>query len=163
MDIGLYYPNVPKEELIGYVDAGYVSDPHNARSQTGYLFTCGDTAISWRSTKQSIIASSSNHAEILAIHEASRECFWLRSVIHHIRRSCGLSFSKEVLTTLYEDNAACIVQLKNGYICDAPNSGCPLTTRQLAKNSICLVSRDSFMSKMATWAHTSILINIIIN
>ena len=27
-----------------------------------------------------------------------------------------MSFSKEVPTTLYEDNAACIVQLKNGYI-----------------------------------------------
>ena len=116
MDMGLYYPNVPKAELIGYADAGYMSDPHNARSQTGYLFTCGDTAISWRSTKQSITATSSNHAEIFAIHEASQECFWLRSVIHHIRGSCGLSFSKEVPTTLYEDNAACIVQLKNGYI-----------------------------------------------
>ena len=116
MDMGLYYTNVPKAELIGYADAGYMSDPHNARSKTGYLFTCGDTAISWRSTKQSITATSSNHAEILAIHEASRECFWLRSVIHHIRGSCGLSFSKEVPTTLYEDNVACIVQLKNGYI-----------------------------------------------
>ena len=112
MDMGLYYPNVSKAELIGYADAGYMSDPHNARSQTGYLFTCGDTAISWRSTKQSITATSSNHAEILAIHEASRECFWLRYVIHHIRGSCGLSFNKEVPTTLYEDNAACIVQLK---------------------------------------------------
>ena len=114
--MGLYYPNVPKIELNSYADAGYMSDPHNARSQTGYLFTCGDTAISWRSTKQSITATSSNHAEILAIHEASRECFWLRSVIHHIRGSCGLSFSKEVPTTLYEDNVACIVQLKNRYI-----------------------------------------------
>ena len=27
-----------------------------------------------------------------------------------------MSFSKEVPTTLYEDNAACIIQLKNGYI-----------------------------------------------
>ena len=27
-----------------------------------------------------------------------------------------MSFSKEVPTTLYKDNAACIVQLKNGYI-----------------------------------------------
>ena len=32
MDMGLYYPNVPKEELIGYVDAGYMSDPHNCNT-----------------------------------------------------------------------------------------------------------------------------------
>ncbi|KAK8505395.1 hypothetical protein V6N12_067362 [Hibiscus sabdariffa] len=57
---------------------GYLSDPHNARSQTGYVFTYGDTAISWHSMKQTITATSSNHAEILAIHEASRECVWLR-------------------------------------------------------------------------------------
>ena len=46
MDMGLFYSNESKSELIGYADAGYLSDPHKARSQTGYLFTCGDTAIS---------------------------------------------------------------------------------------------------------------------
>ena len=59
--------------LIGYTDVGYLSDPHRARSQTGYVFTVEDTAISWRSTKQMLVATSSNHAEILALHEASRE------------------------------------------------------------------------------------------
>ncbi|XP_059310677.1 uncharacterized protein LOC132062043 [Lycium ferocissimum] len=49
----------------------YLSEPHKARSQTGYVFICGGAAISWRSTKQSIIATSSNYAEIIAIHEAS--------------------------------------------------------------------------------------------
>ena len=71
------------------------------------MFICGWTAISWRSTKQSIVATSSNHAEIIAIHEASRECVWLRSMIHLIREKCG---------TLHEDNAACITQLKGGFI-----------------------------------------------
>ncbi|XP_070005805.1 secreted RxLR effector protein 161-like [Nicotiana sylvestris] len=61
-------------EMIGYADAGYLSDPHKARSQTSYLFTYGGTAISWHSMKQTIVATSSNHAEIIAIHEASREC-----------------------------------------------------------------------------------------
>ena len=90
--------------------------PHNGRSQTGYVFTCGDTAISWRSMKQTITATSSNHAEILALHEASRECVWLRSVIQHIQQNCGILFGKMNPTILYEDNAACIAQLKEGYI-----------------------------------------------
>ncbi|KAF3626319.1 putative salicylate O-methyltransferase-like [Capsicum annuum] len=60
--------------LIGHADVGYLSDPYKARSQIGYVFICGVTAISWRYTKQSIVATSSNHAEIIAIHEASREC-----------------------------------------------------------------------------------------
>ncbi|XP_040951154.1 secreted RxLR effector protein 161-like [Gossypium hirsutum] len=83
-DIGLFFLNLPKTDLVGFVDAGYQSDPYNARSQTGYVFIYGGTAISWHSMKQTILATSSNHAEILAIHEASRECVWLRSVIHHI-------------------------------------------------------------------------------
>ncbi|XP_048493701.1 uncharacterized protein LOC125494154 [Beta vulgaris subsp. vulgaris] len=63
-----------------------------------------------------IAATSSNHAEILAIHEASRECVWLRSVIQHIREDCSISIGKEAPTVMYEDNAACIAQLKEGYI-----------------------------------------------
>ena len=81
MDMGLFYSNVPKLELFSYVDVRYRFDPYNGWSQTSYLFTCGGIAISWRSMKQTITVISSNHAEILAIHEASRECVWLRFVI----------------------------------------------------------------------------------
>ena len=56
------------------------------------------------------------HAEILAIHEASRECVWLRSIINHIHKTCGLSYQREVPTILYEDNTTCIAQLMAGYI-----------------------------------------------
>ncbi|XP_074341987.1 secreted RxLR effector protein 161-like [Apium graveolens] len=68
-DMGLFYSNKSKAVITGYADAGYLFDPDKARAQTGYLFTYGDTAISWRSVKQSLVATSSNHAEILAIHE----------------------------------------------------------------------------------------------
>ncbi|XP_009151548.2 uncharacterized protein LOC103874874 [Brassica rapa] len=37
-DLGLFYTGRPGESLAGYADAGYLSDPHNARSQTGYVF-----------------------------------------------------------------------------------------------------------------------------
>ncbi|XP_074271602.1 secreted RxLR effector protein 161-like [Silene latifolia] len=70
-DMGLYYSNKCKTELVGFADAGYIADPHNGRLQTGYVFTCGNTPISWRSVKQTIAATSSNHTELLAIHEAS--------------------------------------------------------------------------------------------
>ena len=48
-------------------------------------------------------------------HDASRECVWLRNVIQHIRGSCGIILDKELPTVLYEDNATCIAQLKEGY------------------------------------------------
>ena len=102
--------------IVGYADAGYLSDPHKAISQTGYVFTCGDTAISWRSTKQTLVATSSNHSELMALHEAGKECYWLRSVIRHIRRTCDLPSVTDNPTTIYEDNAACIAQVKGGFI-----------------------------------------------
>ncbi|XP_070046289.1 secreted RxLR effector protein 161-like [Nicotiana tomentosiformis] len=74
LDMGLFYSNKGSADLVGYADACYLSDPHKARSQTGYVFTYKSIVISWRSTKQSIVATSSNYAEIIDIHEASREC-----------------------------------------------------------------------------------------
>jgi len=57
--------------MTGYADASYFLDPHKVRSHIGYVFTCGGTSISWRSQKQTLIATTSNHAEVIALHEAS--------------------------------------------------------------------------------------------
>ncbi|XP_059302325.1 secreted RxLR effector protein 161-like [Lycium ferocissimum] len=46
-DMRLFYSNNCSLDLVGHVDIGYLSDPHKARSQTGYLFSCGGTAIAW--------------------------------------------------------------------------------------------------------------------
>jgi hypothetical protein len=112
MNMGLFYSNDASHKLVGYADAGFLYDPHKGRSLTSYLFTCGNTVISWRSTKKILVATSSKHAEILAIHKANHECVWLRLMTQHIRGICGLSSSKGTLTILYEDNIAYIAQLK---------------------------------------------------
>jgi len=51
--------------------------------------------------------TSSNHVEILAIHEDSREC---------VQEDFGMYAGKKTPTIMYDDNAACIAQLKDGYI-----------------------------------------------
>ncbi|CAM8895100.1 unnamed protein product [Rhodiola kirilowii] len=113
--LGLFYPNDAKPVLIGYADACYLSDPHKGKSQTGYVITCGGTAISWRSQKQTVVATSSNHAEVISLHEASRECVWFKSITQHIRVTSGLSSVNDPIT-LYEDNVACVSQMKKGFI-----------------------------------------------
>ncbi|KAL0303291.1 UNVERIFIED_CONTAM: Retrovirus-related Pol polyprotein from transposon TNT 1-94 [Sesamum radiatum] len=118
-DMGLYFErnkDAKTSNLVGYSDAGYLSDPHKAISQSGYVFMYGGTAISWRSTKQTLVATSSNHAELIALYEAGRECVWLRSLTHYVRESCGLESIEKSPTVIYEDNAACIAQIKDGYI-----------------------------------------------
>lgn len=139
IDLGLFYPNNTKPVVIGYADAGYLSDPHKGRSQTGYVFTCGGTAISWRSQKQTLVATSSNHAEIIALHEASRECVWLRSMTQHIRTTSGLPAIQNPIT-LYEDNAACVAQMKEGFIKSDRTKHIPPKffsfTQELEKNNV---------------------------
>jgi hypothetical protein len=75
------------------------------------MFLHGGTIISWKSAKHTIIAASTNHSEIIALYEASRECAWLRRVINHIETSCGIG-ALESPTIIYEDNAVCVAQMQ---------------------------------------------------
>lgn len=75
----------------------------------------GPTTISWRSNKQTLATTSSNHSEIIALYEASRECLWLRKILNHILIHTGKSHLTDP-TKLFEDNLPCVTQIKNGYI-----------------------------------------------
>ncbi|KAL9165045.1 hypothetical protein ABFS82_06G145300 [Erythranthe guttata] len=137
-DFRLFYSkNATNQGLVGYADAGYRSDPHKTRSQTEYLFCYNGAGISWRSTKQTLVATSSNYSEIIALDEAGRECVWLRSVISHIRNSCQLYPVTNTPTVIYEDNAAYIAQPRGRYIkCDRTKHISPkfFHTHELQKN-----------------------------
>ena len=63
------------KELIvsGYVDASFDTDPDDSKSQTGYVFTLNGGAISWCSSKQSVVAGSMCEAEYIAASEAANE------------------------------------------------------------------------------------------
>jgi hypothetical protein len=111
----LFFRRNQESCLIRYANVDYLSDPQNARSQTGFMFLHRGTVISWKSTKQTLIATSTNHSEIIMLYEASRECAWLRRVIDHIQISCGMG-AIESPTIIYEDNAACVAQMQTGYI-----------------------------------------------
>jgi len=50
-DLIIFYPKNSKGRMVSFVDAGYLSDPHKARSQTGYVFTIGGIAISMAFSK----------------------------------------------------------------------------------------------------------------
>ena len=57
--------------------------------------------------KQTIVATSTNHSEIIALYEASHECIWFRRMINHIMQSCGIG-ALETPTIIFEDNLACV-------------------------------------------------------
>ena len=88
-DLGLFYKAGDDSNIKGHVDAYYLFDPHKGKSQTYYVFLRQGATISWKSTKHNLTTTSSNHSEIIALHEASRECVWLRLVDGFIKGSCG--------------------------------------------------------------------------
>ncbi|KAH7550154.1 hypothetical protein JRO89_XS13G0144400 [Xanthoceras sorbifolium] len=69
-----------KGHLVGYVDSDYAGDLDRRRSITGYVFTLGDTAISWKATLQSTVALSTTEAEYMAVVEAIKEAIWMRGL-----------------------------------------------------------------------------------
>ena len=116
-DLRIFYSYDRKEfSFVGYADSVYFFDPHEGRSQTGYVFLNSNAIVYWHSTKQTLVATSSNHAEILALYEASRECIWLRSLIQHVHSSCQLSSIVGIPNIIYEDNEACIRHIREGFI-----------------------------------------------
>ncbi|KAH9725006.1 Integrase catalytic domain-containing protein [Citrus sinensis] len=63
------------DELIpmGYTDSDFMSDKDSRKSTSGYVFTLGSGAISWRSVKQSCIVDFTTEAEYVAASEAAKE------------------------------------------------------------------------------------------
>jgi len=110
-DLGLFYSRNQDPILLGYTDAGYLSDPHNGRSQIGFVFLQGGTTISWKSSKQTLVSTSTNHSEIIALYEASHEYVWLRRMINHIIQSCGIG-ALEIPTIIFEDNSTCVTKME---------------------------------------------------
>ena len=71
------------KELIvnGYIDESFDTDPDDSKSQTGYVFTLNGGAVSWCSSKQSVVAESTCEAEYIASSEAANEGVWMKEFI----------------------------------------------------------------------------------
>ena len=67
-------------QIVGYSDSDYAGD--DRKSTSGYIFTLAQGAISWKSSKQTIVtASSTMYAEFIACYEASGQVNWLKKFI----------------------------------------------------------------------------------
>jgi hypothetical protein len=67
--------------LIGYVDADWVGDVTDRKSNSGYLFRLFGGSISWSSRKQQCVSLSSTEAECVALSEACQEGVWITRLL----------------------------------------------------------------------------------
>ena len=56
-----------------------------AKSVTGWVTTVGGTTLSWKSEKQSTVAQSTAEAEYIAACSVSKECCYLKSLLHELK------------------------------------------------------------------------------
>ena len=84
-DYMLTYQKSDNLEVVGYSDADYARCVDSRKSTSGYIFTLVGGAISWKSSKQMITASSTMQAEFIACYEATGQAVWLKNFIPGLR------------------------------------------------------------------------------
>jgi hypothetical protein len=96
-------------EATGHSDSDFAGCIDSTKSIFGYLFMLAGGAISWKSAKKTIIASSTMEAEFVACFEARVHRLWLRNFIS------GLEIVDSVSKPLriYCDNFAAVFFSKN--------------------------------------------------
>ncbi|KAL0423210.1 UNVERIFIED_CONTAM: Retrovirus-related Pol polyprotein from transposon TNT 1-94 [Sesamum radiatum] len=83
INLCLYFNKYPGV-LEGFCDANWVTDNDEVSSTSGYDFTLGGGAISWKFAKQTCIARSTMESEFIALELAGQEAEWLRNLIGDI-------------------------------------------------------------------------------
>lgn len=66
-----------KLDIVGYCDSDYAGDLEERKSTSGCVFMVGGSVVSWRSERQSVVATSTTEAEYIAAAEAVKELIWL--------------------------------------------------------------------------------------
>ena len=84
-DYMLMYRRSDSLEIKGYSDADFAGDKDDRKSTSGYIFTLAGGAISWKSFKQSTVASSTMYAEFIACFEATGQAIWLKKFIPDLK------------------------------------------------------------------------------
>ena len=107
-DMFLVYGGEEELSVMGYIDASFDTDPDDSRSQTGYVFKVNGGAVSWKSTKQSVVAQSTMEAEYVAAAEAANEAVWLRKFVKQL----GVFPSTRDPMTILCDNTGAIANAK---------------------------------------------------
>ncbi|CAI7783719.1 unnamed protein product [Closterium sp. NIES-54] len=88
--------------LTGHACTSWVDDSATQRSSKGYTFSLGSGFVSWRSTRSSLVLSSSCEAEIYAGAMAAQELRWLTYLL------TNLGEQPHSPPVLYVDNMAMI-------------------------------------------------------
>ncbi|KAK1424219.1 hypothetical protein QVD17_19540 [Tagetes erecta] len=108
-DMSLIFGGVEEELTVRcYTDASFQTDRDDSRSQSGFVFTLNGGAVSWKSSKQSVVADSTTESEYIAASDAAKEAVWMKKFITDL--DVVPSIRKPI--EIFCDNTGAIAQAK---------------------------------------------------
>jgi hypothetical protein len=87
--------------ITGFTDSDWAGDRDSRKSTSGYVFLLHGGAVSWKSTKQNVVATSSTEAEYIACSEAAKEALWIRRLHAEIK---GTTIPTGILDRYHHEN-----------------------------------------------------------
>lgn len=96
-------------EVVGYTDSDLAGDLDNRKSTGGYVFLFGGGAVSWKSAKQTVIATSTMEAEFVVCFEGMKQAVWLRNFVAKLK----IVRSIQKPLKMYCDNNSTVFFAKN--------------------------------------------------
>ncbi|RVW51334.1 Retrovirus-related Pol polyprotein from transposon TNT 1-94 [Vitis vinifera] len=108
-DYMFMYRQIDNLEVISSSDLDYVGCIDSQKSTLGYVFMLAGGAVSWRSTKQTLIATSAMKVEFVSCFEATSHGVWLKGFISGLRVVDSISRPLRI----YCDNSTVIFMAKS--------------------------------------------------
>ena len=105
----LNYRKLDQLEIIRYSDSDFARCRDSMKSTSGYIYLLVGGDISWKSVKQSIVASSTVAAEFVACYEASNHGIWFQNFFTGL---CIMDGIEEPLK-LFCDNKSAVLYSNN--------------------------------------------------
>jgi hypothetical protein len=105
----LTYERSDSLEIVGYSDSDFSGCLDTDRSTSGYVFKLAGGTISWSSSKQTVITSSTMYVEFVACYEAVGQSMWIKKFMLGLR----VVDSIERPLKLYCDNEPAVLYAHN--------------------------------------------------
>jgi hypothetical protein len=107
LNYGLCYSSSQNFQITGYSDSDWAGSLEDRKSTTGFIFFMGETAFTWTSKKQSIVALSTCEAEYIAAASCVCHAIWLRKLMEDLQQK------QSEATKIFVDNKSAIALAKN--------------------------------------------------